>query len=216
MKQVSLLLFVALWLFLAENGVLAGPFGTSMGDNIEPFKVNSRVIFPKKEAMSHEGYERYITCLAIDPGQISGANNDYEKMYLYFCKGRLAAVLGVLKDMSYDQETMKFDLYREEFTAKYGKPKEKSMTKLVWEAEGNTSFDDKVKKAFIYKRNYADAFVDFKDKFAVGFVYTNHVDYDAELRQSLRYAKQRKRILDELADTDLRERERIKIQRILR
>ena len=216
MRKFSLLVFVALWLALTASDALADPFGTSMGDSIEPFQMNSRVIFPKKEAMSHEGYESVITCLAVDPGQVPGANRDYEKMFLYFCKGRLVAVLGVLKDMTYDQETMKFDLYREEFTAKYGKPKEKSQTKLVWEAEGTACFDANVKKAFIYKRNYADAFVEFKNKFAVGFVYVNHVDYNAEMRKQLRYAKQRKRLLDELTDQDIRERERIKVQRILR
>ena len=216
MRNFSLLVFVALWLALTASDALADPFGMSMGDSIEPFKMHSRSVFPKKEAMSHEGLERFIACLAVDPWQVPGANNDYEKMYLYFYKGRLTGVLGVLKDLSYDQENMKFDLYTEEFTAKYGKPKEKSKTKILWEAEGTASFDAKVKKVFIYKRNYADAFVEFKDKFVVGFFYANHVDYDAELRRQLRYAKQRKRILDELTDQDIRERERIKVQRILR
>lgn len=194
----------------------AGPLGTSMGDQLEHFRGSARPIFPKPEAMSRIGYERLIKCIAVDPGAVPAANSDVSKVILFFYRERLVAIYAVLKDLPFDQTNTRFDIYLDEFGKRYGKANENSKGKAIWEAEKGQTLVDDLKKVFVYKRKYKDAFVEFKDQTVVGFVYKNSPEYNKDVQEDLQFkAKMKQDILD--AKERLRQHEeRIRARNMIR
>lgn len=193
----------------------SGPLGTAMGDRLEQFGGSARPIFPKPESMSRIGYERLIKCIAVDPASVPAANSDVSKVILFFYRERLIAIYAVLKDLPFDQANTRFDIYKDEFGKKYGKAREDSKDKTIWEADKEQTMVDDLKKVFVYKRKYKDAFVEYKDQTVIGFIYKNHLEYNREVQDDIMFKAKMKQ--DELdAKERLRQHEeRIKVRKMI-